>query len=131
MVVLSRLADSIRSLATPGSVTLERANGATTNDEGGAVRLPPTVRVLPPNVVHPISGRDRTLLPEGVRTREAIVAHVTEPMRTSREFGELADVLIHKPKGEPEPNRYIVNTVENWGHVSGHWRAFATREPTG
>ncbi len=131
MPVFSRLNGVIRSLGTPLSVTLERSNGATTNDEGGAVRLPPTVRVLPPNVVHPISGRDRNLLPEGDRTRETIVTYVTEPLRTSREFGELADVLIHKPIGDPASNRYIVNTAENWGDVSGHWRVFASREPTG
>lgn len=131
MAVLSRLKDSIKSLATPGSVTLERANGVTTNDEGGAVRLPPTLRVLSPNVVHPISGSDRNLMPEGDRTRESIVTYVDEYLRTSREFGQLADVLVHTPKGAPAPNRYIVNTVENWGHVSDHWRVFASREPTG
>jgi hypothetical protein len=129
MVVFSRLNGVVRSLGTPGSVTLERSNGVTTNDEGGAVRLPPTLRVLEPTVVHPISGRDRNLMPEGVRTREIIVVHVNEILRTSVEFGELADVLIHKPSSEVEPSRYIVNTVENWGHVSNSWRAFASREP--
>jgi hypothetical protein len=131
MTVFARLKDSITSLATPGSVTLERADSSGTNDEGGAVRSGITLRVLPPKVVHPISGSDRTLLPEGIRTRETIVTYVDEYMRTSREFGALADVLIHKPKGAPEANRYIVNTVENWGGVSDHWRAFASREPTG
>ena len=131
MAVFSRLKDSIAALATPGSVTLERSNGSTTNDEGGSVRLPPTLRVLPPNVVHPISGSDRNLMPEGTRTRETIVTYATEPLRTSREFGQLADVLIHKPSRESVANRYIVNTVENWGHVSDHWRVFASREPTG
>lgn len=131
MVVLSRLSGAIRSLATPGSVTLERVDGATTNDEGSSVPLPPTLRVLPPNVVHPISGSDRNLMPEGVRTRETIVTYATEPLRTSVEFGQLADVLIHKPAGDASSSRYIVNTVEDWGHVSGHWRVFASREPTG
>ncbi len=131
MADFSRLKDSIRSLATPGSVTLERADGVDTNDEGGSVRMPPTLRVLPPNVVHPISGRDRNLMPEGDRTRETIVTYVTETLRTSVEFGHLADVLIHKPFGDAEPSRYIVNTVENWGHVSDHWRVFASREPAG
>ena len=42
MAVFSRLNGVITSLGTPGSVTLERSNGVTTNDEGGAVRLPPT-----------------------------------------------------------------------------------------
>ena len=131
MAVFSRLKDSIASLATPGSVTLERADGVDTNEEGGAVRSGITLRVLSANVVHPISGSDRNLMPEGDRTRESIATYVSEYLRTSREFGQLADVLIHKPKGAPETNRYIVNTVENWGHVSGHWRVFASREPTG
>ncbi len=131
MAVFSRLKDSIASLATPGSVTLERADGVDTNDEGGAVRSGVTLRVLSANVVHPISGRDRNLMPEGDRTRESIVTYVTEPLRTSVEFGHLADVLIHTPFGDASASRYIVNTVENWGHVSDHWRVFASREPAG
>lgn len=131
MVVFSRLNDVVRSLGTPGSVTLERADGVTTNDEGGAVRSGITLRVLEPTVVHPISGRDLNRMPEGTRTREIIVVHVNEPLRTSVEHGVLADVLIHKPAFDAEPSRYIVNTVENWGHVSNSWRAFASREPTG
>ena len=131
MAVLSRLSDSIRSLATPGSVTLERSDGADTNDEGSPVRSGVTLRILSANVVHPISGSDRNLLPEGTRTSETIVTYTTEPVRTSREFGNLADVLIHTPAGSTSSNRYIVNTVEDWGHVSNHWRVFASREPTG
>jgi len=129
--VFSRLNGVVSSLGTPGSVTLERANGVTTNDEGAAVRMAPTLRVLAPTVVHPISGRDRNLMPEGDRTRETIVTYATEPLRTSVEHGELADVLIHKPAADAVASRYIVNTTENWGHVSNHWRVFATREPTG
>lgn len=131
MAVLSSLADVVRSLGTPGTVVLERANGVTTNDEGVAVRQPPTLRTLAPTVVHPISGKDKNILPEGIRNRETIVTYATEPLRTSTEFGELADVLIYRPLGQTEDQRYIVDTLEDWGHVSGHWRVFSTREPKG
>lgn len=131
MAVLSSLAGVVTSLGTPGTVVLERSNGVTTNDEGEAVRKPPTLRTLAPTVVHPISGQDRNLLPEGIRNREMIITFATEPLRTSTEFGELADVLIHRPLGRTVDQRYIVQTTEDWGHVSGHWRVFSTREPKG
>lgn len=128
MPTLSGLADVVGSLATPGTVVLERASGVTTNAEGGAVRAAPITKVMPPTVVHPISGRDRALLPEGIRNRETIVTYATERLRTSQEFGDLADVLIHRPFDGNE-SRYVVTVAENWGHVSGHWRVFSSREP--
>jgi hypothetical protein len=132
MAVLGTLSDVVRSLGTAGSVTLERMTSAGgSNSEGSYVPGSKSVRVLAPTVVHPISGSDRNLLPEGVRTRETIVTYATEPMRTAVEFGPAADVLLHKPLGEPETNRYIVQTAENWAYASGHWRVFSTREPKG
>lgn len=132
MPVLGGLADVVRSLGTPGTVTLERsisAGGA--NDEGVFVAGSKSKRVMSPTTVHPISGRDRILLPEGVRTRESIVTYATEPLRTATEFGPAADVLIHRPLGQTTDQRYIVQTTEDWGHASGHWRVFSTREPKG
>lgn len=132
MPVLGGLADVVRSLGTPGTVTLERTNSAGgDNDEGVFVAGPKSKRILPPTIVHPISGRDRILLPEGVRTRETIVTYATEPLQTATEFGPAADVLIHKPKGQTTDQRYVVQTVEDWGHATGHWRVFSTREPKG
>lgn len=130
MTVLTGLTDVVTRLGTPGTVFLERASGVSTNSEGVAVRAGPSVSMMAPTVVHPIAGRDRVLLPEGVRTDETIVTYAVEPLRTARENAELADVLIHRPLLESE-SRYIVQTVENWGHVSGHWRVFSTREPGG
>ena len=130
MPVLDSLADVVRSLGTPGTVSLERTNTVGgTNQEGSYVDGSKSTRVMAPTVVHPISGRDRALMPEGVRTRETIVTYATEPLRTETEFGPLADVLLHRPLGDTEDSRYIVQTAENWGHVSGHWRVFSTREP--
>lgn len=132
MPVFSRLKGVITSLGTPETVSLERTNTAGgPNEEGSWVPGSKSTRPLAPTVVHPISGRDRNLLPEGVRTRETIVAYATEPLRTETDFKELADVLLYRAEGEPETNRYIVQTVENWGGVSGHWRVFSTREPRG
>ena len=132
MPVLSTLADVVSSLGTPGAVALERTNASGgSNDEGTYVPGSKSTRQLSPTVVHPISGADRTLLPEGVRTRETIVTYATELLRTESEFGPLADVLIHRPLDAIEDQRYIVQTAENWGHVSGHWRVFSTRVPKG
>ena len=69
MVVLGSLRDVVRSLGTPTTVKLERSNGVTVSDEGTAVPKPPTIRQLGRRVVHPISGRDRQVLPEGIRIR--------------------------------------------------------------
>jgi hypothetical protein len=132
MPTLGTLADVVSSLGTPGSVSLERTNSAgSSNDEGNYVPGSKSTRPLAPTVVHPISGSDRNILPEGVRMRESIVIYATEVLRTAVEFGEMADVLLHTPLGVLEPGRYIVQTSENWGYVSGHWRVFATREPRG
>lgn len=133
MPVLSSFADDvIRSLATPGVVSLERTNTTGgSNGEGSFVPGSKSTRVLPPTVVHPISGSQRVLLPEGVRNRETIVTYSTELLRTETEFGPEADVIIHRPFGSSEDERYIVQTAENWGHVSGHWRVFSTREAKG
>lgn len=129
MTVLTGLADVVTSLGTPGTVFLERASGGAPNTEGVFVRTGISTSMMAPTVVTPIAGRDRVLLPEGVRTDETIVTYAVEPLRTAREDAELADVLIHRPLLEAEDSRYIVQTVENWGHVSGHWRVFSTREP--
>ena len=131
MAVLGTLPDVVRSLGTAGSVTLERSTAGSTNSEGAFVPGSTSLRPMAPTVVHPISGADRSLLPEGVRTRETIVTYATEPMRTAVEFGPAADVLLHKPLGAISQNRYIVQTAEDWGYASGHWRVFSTREPTG
>jgi hypothetical protein len=132
MPTLSGLADVVRSLGTPGTVTLERTNSAGgSNVEGVWVTGSKSTRVMDPTIVHPISGRDRILLPEGVRTRETIVTYATEPLQTATEFGPAADVLIHRPLGQTTDQRYVVQTTEDWGHVSGHWRVFSTREPKG
>ena len=125
---LSGLADVVRSLTTPGDVLLERAGPSTTAPDGSAQRGTVTQSMISPTVLHPISGRDRVLLPEGYRTRETITIYYTEPLRTVREYGDQADVIIHRPFGEPE-SRYVVVTVENWALASGHWRTFAVREP--
>ena len=131
MAVLSSLADVVRSLGTPGTVSLERTAAGSSNGEGGYTVGAKSVRPMAPTVVHPISGQQRVLLPEGVRTNEAIVTFAVEPLRTDEEFGPLADVLIHRPKGQTTDQRYIVQTLEDWGHASGHWRVFSTREPKG
>tara|TARA_Y100000310_G_scaffold208954_1_gene209554 strand:+ start:1831 stop:2229 length:399 start_codon:yes stop_codon:yes gene_type:complete len=130
--VFSRLKDVITSLGTPEAVSLERTNTAGgSNDEGVWMDGSKSVRPLAPTVVHPISGRDRNLLPEGVRTRETIVTFATEVLRTETDFKKLADVLLYRAEGEAETNRYVVQTVENWHGPSGHWRVFSTREPRG
>lgn len=128
MPTLTTLADVTSSLNTPGKVVLERVGATTVNDEGVAVPGAKSSKILPPTITHPVSGRDRILLPEGVRTRETIVTHTTEFMRTEAEAGPDADVLIHTPLSGVS-TRYIVQTVENWGHATGTYRVFATREP--
>lgn len=125
---LTTLADVVTSLKTPEVVVLERSGGVTINSEGVAVPGTTTSTILGDTVVHPISGTDRSLLPEGYRTRETIVTYSVEPLRTVLEYGNSADRLVRTPFGEPE-SRYIVVTVENWAYASGHWRVFATREP--
>ena len=131
MPVFSRLKGVITSLGTPETVSLERTAAGGPNSEGVYVAGSKSTRVLGPTIVHPISGRDRSLLPEGVRTRETIVIFSTDMLRTATDFKESADVLLYRAAGETTTNRYIVQTVENWSGVSGHWRVFATREPRG
>ena len=132
MPVFSRLSGVIRRLGTPETVSLERTNTeGGSNDEGVWVAGSKSTRTLGSTVVHPISGRDRSLLPEGVRTRETIVTFATELLRTETDFKQLADVLLYRAEGEALTNRYIVQTVENWHGASGHWRVFSTREPGG
>lgn len=129
MPTLTGLRDVVRSLGTPEQLYLERKNGVTVNDEGTAVEAAPSIVDLGMRVVHPISGKDRSLFEEGVRTRELIVAYVTEPVRTTKENGEMADVLIRRPTAELDDVRYVVQTAEDWSGPSGHYRAFASRIP--
>ena len=126
---LTRLASVIGRLSTPGTVYVERSSGVTVNDEGVAVRSSPSTFELAPTVLHPTSGRDRAVLPEGIRTSETVTLFSQSRLRTSKEAGDAADVVVHRPLGGEE-TRYVVQVVENWGHVSGHWRVFASREPT-
>ena len=81
MAVLGTLPDVVRSLGTAGSVTLERSTAGSTNSEGAFVPGSTSLRPMAPTVVHPISGADRSLLPEGVRTRETLGTPENVPMR--------------------------------------------------
>jgi len=127
MPTLSTLADVTRSLATPGAVYVERYGSGSTNSEGVYVEGGKTTTLMSEGIVHPISGRDRVLLPDGVRTRETIVTYTTDVLKTTTESGSRADVLIHTPSGGTS-TRYTVQTAENWAHATGHFRVFATRE---
>ena len=127
MPTLSTLADVVSSLATPGTVILERRDPATINSEGVAVLGDGLQTFILPTVIHPTSGHQRALLPEGVRTHRSIAIFSKERLRTVEDAGPAADVIIHKPLDGTE-SRFVVQTAENWGHVSGHWRVFATEE---
>lgn len=127
MPTLSTLADVVSSLATPGTVILERRDAATINSEGVAVPDAGLERFIMPTVIHPTSGQERALLPEGVRTHRSIAVFSKERLRTVEDAGPSADVIIHRPLDAPE-SRFVVQTAENWGHVSGHWRIFATEQ---
>ena len=72
MPTLTTLADVVRSLSTPGDVVLERRDTAAINLEGGAVPAPGLQTFVLPTIVHPTSGKQRALLPEGVRNHRSI-----------------------------------------------------------
>ena len=127
MPTLSRLSGAIRSLGTSTPIYIER-RGTVANDEGGVTNVVESTITVTGAVVHPLSGRDRQLLPEGVRSREAISLFWTEPVRVAEEFGDMADVILYTPFGGTQ-GRYVAQVSEDWGHVAGHWRVMASREP--
>jgi hypothetical protein len=129
VVVLGTLRDVVRSLGTATTVTRERSNGVTTSDEGTAIPKPVSLKNLGRRVVHPISGRDRNLMPEGIRNRAMWVTYTDDYVRTSEEHGQEADVMIIKMPRETNAGRYVVETAENWFDANGCWRVFISREP--
>jgi hypothetical protein len=109
-------------------VHIERRGGITVDAEGVATVGTATIITIAHPMVTPLSGRDRDLLPEGVRSREAISFFSTVPVVAAADVGDAADVVVYHPLGGTV-GRYVVQLSEDWGHVSGHWRVSATREP--
>lgn len=72
--------------------------------------------------VQPVSGREVLRLPEGLRTREVVVAFSMSELRAADEVaGTQPDRLVWRG------STYEVQSVEHWPVVGGHYRAVAVR----
>lgn len=76
--------------------------------------------------VHPTSGKDIMLLPEGSRTKESIVVYTRQTLFTLQ-TGQLnqADRIIW------QGSRYQAVSVEDWSRDGGFYRSLCTREGQG
>lgn len=73
-------------------------------------------------VVHPVSGRERVVLPEGIRNRETVAVYTTEALRTDdAPDGAGADILVYGGR------EFTVVTVEDWSALGGFWKALAVK----
>ncbi len=112
----------------PAGLVIERTNN--TYVDGYLSNNPPTLIPVLNSVIHPLKGRDRLLLAEGDRTKEAVQVISTTRFRTSLEgTNEQADIIRYTPTGESIERRYVVTLAEDWKAQSGHFRILAVRIP--
>ena len=116
----------LQEFAASGGVSVIR-RAAGTNDEGMYRPGATTTLTLEPAVIHTASGRDMERLPEGQRTKEAIVILTPEALRIGTPGGVMADRISHAGA------LWEVTHVEDWLSHAGYFRAIATKieaEPT-
>lgn len=74
--------------------------------------------------VIPANGRDLLLLPEDMRTREAVTIFSTFEIRTAEDAtGAPPDTIEH------EGETYQIQTVQDWSRLGGFWRGVALKVP--
>lgn len=72
--------------------------------------------------VQPVSGQDRMMLPEGIRSKEIVKIYTTYLLKTASAEGSIkADVVIYNGC------RYDVTMVQDWTVDGGFYKAFAAR----
>lgn len=75
------------------------------------------------SVVHPSTGKDQELLPQGVRNRESVIVYTKEAIQTAdQEAGTPADRLWINNR------RYEVFNVEDWSINGGYFKSMAALE---
>lgn len=81
-------------------------------------------------VVHPATGRMVERQAQGLECREVIQVFTSFDLRCELDCDE-PDILLHRPRKDMEPVRYVVYKSEDWAASSGagHIRALAYREP--
>jgi len=72
--------------------------------------------------IQPVSGKDRMMLPEGIRSKEIIKLYTTFLLQTDNAEGSTkSDVVVYNGC------RYDVITVEDWTVDGGYYKAVAAR----
>ncbi len=129
MAILGGLSHVIDSFRIPGGISVER-HSATTPDSDGDPTVGPLQRFnVIPAVVQPATGRDLLRLPEGDRSKGAIIVHTKRRLRTSLESrGLMADEILYTPGGDAEPIRYTVATSGDWSIAGGFYRCIALKK---
>ncbi len=112
----------VDSFAMSGTLSVtRRAAGTVSNGIYAAGSTTPLSLVA---TVHPADGRTVKLLPEGHRSREAIVIFTKDALRGVQDpAGAPADLVSYSGV------TYEVQVVENWSGPAAYYRSIATKVP--
>lgn len=110
----------VKRFAATSDIAIESAQGGQWSngrwDSTGGTAVNVTANV------QPASGKDRQVLEDGLRTKEAIVVHCTsEILPVQRTTSQPGDVIIWQGQ------RYECVNVQDWNTNGRYWRALAVK----
>lgn len=100
-----------------GPLTIQRRPPKVQNDRGGFDTPPPVPVVVNPIVVHNVSGRDLSQVPEGDRNSEIIFSATKVPIRIA-DGGQGVDVLEYNGR------TFRAVQVRDFGPAANVWCTF-------
>ncbi len=73
--------------------------------------------------VQPLTGRERELLPEGIRDRELKKIYSRCPLLSIDVQGK-----VHADRIDDYGQEYVVQSVENWDRIGGYYKVIIIKE---
>jgi hypothetical protein len=109
----------IQSFRLPGGLTATRYSPGSYVDglwvDGGTEQV-----AFDPVAVMPLTGKEVEVLPEGLRSKNAIqLLSTVQPKAADESAGSKGDAFTY------DGQTFEVRVVENWSALAGYWRAVA------
>jgi len=114
---MSNLSETVHAFASGTYLVTRTTQGEYVKGRAGPTT---TTNFSTPLSVQPMSGQELLRLPEGMRTRETLVAFSPVPLYPVTDT-VVPDVVTVKGK------KYEVTTVDDWSSLGGYWRATLVR----